>query len=168
MTFECPNCHKGLMVSRGKRYRKCNKCGYIKYKSPHGSQQGTVLFPPKEKDEIPKITTKEGRREEKKDKHHAIPKGEGYHTQDYKDQKFIHDQQIKITRKRQGIDEILKKLRKNKYNPIKTIEIDGEVWDVEKGKTLAEIAEEEKRKKEPKEELTPDRALEELVKAETG
>lgn len=168
MTMTCPNCHKGKMISR-KRYRKCSKCGYIKYKSFHGAPKGTVLFPPKEKEEIPKIITKEERRRQKEEtkKRHAIPKGEGYHTQDYKDQKFIHDEQMKRTRRRESIQEILKKLRKNKYNSVKTLEMDGEIWDVETGKTLAEI-EEEKRKGKPREEPSPDRIVEDMVETATG
>lgn len=157
----CPNCHKGFLFSKGKRYRKCNKCGYIKYKSPHGHQEGSIMFPPKEKkkEEIPSITLK------KKDKQHAIEKGEGYHTEEYKDSKYYHDEQIRLRNKAQSIEKILAKLRKNKYSGIKEIEIEGEIWDVETGKL---VREKEKPKEEEKEEFAPDRVIEDMVSKESG
>jgi len=155
----CPNCGKGILLRQGKRKKKCSKCGYIRYKSPHGHQRGTIIFPEKEKKkekEIPSITTKEGEKELRR----SLPKGEGYHTELYQNRKFMQDENIRFRNKAESIQRILKKLRRNKYNPIKEVEIAGELWDVESGKLVREKGRPKKKKEE---ELTPDRIIEEMV-----
>jgi len=47
-----------------------------------------------------------------------------------KTSKFDRDRAIRAQRKRRSIEKILKNIRKNKYNTIKTIEIDGKIYNV--------------------------------------
>jgi len=156
----CPNCKKGFMEVRNKRYMKCKRCGYIKYKSPRGRRRGVIFFPKEDKqekkEEIPKIRSKEEERERKP----KLPRGEGFHTTEYKERKFFYDQSIKLQNKTRSIEKILKELRKNKYSPIKQIIIEGELWDVETGKLARE---KEKPKREEKEKFAPDRIVENMV-----
>ena len=42
----------------------------------------------------------------------AIPRGEGYHTNEYKDNKFMHDMQIKLRNKHLAVQKELARLKK--------------------------------------------------------
>lgn len=157
----CKNCGKGFLIRTGKGRKRCKFCGYTKYDSPNRRGRGAILFPKEEKEEkkkeeIPKVNSK---------KRHVLPKGKGYHTQDYQDLKFLHDERTRLSRKRDSINKILKELRKNKYSGIKEVMIEGELWDVETGKL---VREKEKPTKKEEEEFAPDRIIEEMVETESG
>lgn len=141
----CPNCKKGFLKSKGKRYLKCNRCGFIKYKSPHGFQRGSILFPKKEE---------------------TLLKSEELKTPSLSKEGLSPSQDPYLSRKYKGIQKILKNLRKNKYNPIKEIEIKGELWDVKSGKLVRDKKKPSKKVKEfiPEEFLEKAKDIEEKEK----
>lgn len=157
----CPNCGKGFLIRTGKGRKRCNHCGFTKHDSPNRRSQGTILQTKEEKEEEEK---KEERIPVVSGKRHAIPKGKGYHTQDYKDSKFIRDTQIRLRNKAKSIDKLLKELRENKYRSIKEVVIEGELWDIETGKL---VREKEKPKEKEKESFEPDKIIEDIVKKES-
>ena len=110
----------------------------------------------KKKKEINVYTSPEFEKEQNR----VIPKGEGFHTQDYKTDKFLRDEDIKRQRRYMGIQKELKKLRKQKYNVPEQVEYDGIMWDVQSGKAVKEKDKEEKDKKEV---FDPDAIIEDLL-----
>lgn len=154
----CPNCKKGVLLSR-KRYRKCNRCGYIKYKSPLGRSRGTILLSKENEKERKKIKISDSL---SSGRNYPVL-GEEFHSEIYQERKRRKDKQIRLQNKMKGIQKILAKLRKQKYNPVKEIMIEGELWNVKTGKPVKE----EKAKKEKKEKFTPDRIIEEMVSKES-
>ena len=153
----CPECKKGTLVSRGKRYFRCPRCNYIRYKSPLGRRRGSTASTGGKRrgnlEEIPRIeeVTRKRRRRG------AIPTGEGYHTQRYKDEKFLHDQVIRAERKRASVEKILRDLRRNKFSGLRKILIEGEIWDIETGRPLSR-----EREKQRKREMEIEGALKDL------
>jgi len=149
----CPNCKKGFLLKKSKRRRRCNFCGYIKYTSPLG--HGRDLPVPKERkkkeEEIPSIG-----------KRRNIPIGEGFQSESYKEQRWIREQQLRLLRKQESIARMLKELRQDKYNKIKRVNIEGELWDVETGKLVREKEKTEK-KEEKKVEFEPEEQIEEML-----
>lgn len=161
---KCPNCTKGHLLRTSRGTKRCKWCGYTTHDSPNRKSFDPVESLKREKSkekEIPVAYSEE----EERERHRRLPKGEGYQTDDYQDRKFIQDEYIRDTNRRASIEKILKKLRKNKYNPIKTVILDGEVWDVETGKPLKD---KEKDKEAKAKEFSPDRIIEEMVEAESG
>lgn len=156
----CPKCGRGFLISKGKSKWRCTFCGLIKYKSPYGS--GRDIPVAKEEDfaktpEAPEIH----QHGFELPKH---PEG-GYNTKEYQEMKTSREYQLRQLRKEAAIQKQLAKLRKNKYNKIKTLMIGGELWDVETGQR---VEEKEKSEKKDEPESTPDRIIEDLVFKKSG
>lgn len=156
---KCPNCNKGFLLRTGKGRKRCRFCGHLKHDSPNRREEGTILYPEKEKEEekteenIPQVG-----------KRRVIPKGKGYHTDEYEAQKFLRDEQIRRNNKARSIEKILSRLRKNKYNKIKELQIEGELYDVETGKLVREKETEKKKEKD----IASDKILKDLIETERG
>lgn len=164
---KCPRCEKGILRKTSRGTYRCKHCGFTKHPSPNRHSWGAVLFPEEKKEEKEKIPSVLSKKEEKEDRR-AIPKGKGYHSQEYEGRKFIYDEQLRLRNKALSIERILKKLRRNKYNTLKEIVIEGELWDIESGQLVREKEKPKKEEKKEKEEFTPDRIIEEILEEQSG
>jgi len=161
----CPKCNEGLLLRTSRGTKRCKVCGHTKHDSFNKHSRGLPLGKKREKKdtkEIPVIHSKKYEKELSR----SIPKGDGFFSEDYQTKKFVRDGQIRKARKLQGIQEMLKKMRANKYNSLESIQIDGELWDIKTGKLVREKG---KTVKEPsKKELETDRIIEDMVFKESG
>lgn len=133
----CSNCGKGFMIGKGnrisKRYR-CNKCGFTKYPGPNKRGRGVIPHvpneEPKKSESFPMIERIELR------KGNVIQEKMG--TDKYRYVERERARRIREQRKEEGIQKMLRDIRKNKYSTIKTLIIEGRVWDVETGRELGD------------------------------
>jgi len=160
----CPNCKKGFLIRTSRGTKRCKHCGFIKHDSPGRASAGTFIKIPEEKKKEEPIRIDIFEEERKRGR--EIGKEKGFRSEEFLEYKFQRDLSIKQQRKMISIAKMLRDLKKkNKYSGLKTIVIEGEVYDIETGQPV-------KAKKEPKKEEskepTPSGDFEELVKEETG
>jgi len=131
----CKNCKKGFLLGKGnkasKRYR-CNQCGFTKYSSPNKRGRGVILPVSKEEPKKSKLEPTIERIEIRKGNIIQEKKG----TDRYRLVERTRAMRIREQKKEEGIQKMLKDLRKNKYSSIKTVTIEGRIWDIETGREL--------------------------------
>jgi len=159
----CPNCKKGFLIRTSRGTKRCNRCGFTKHDSIGRTSAGTLIKTGEEKKEnLQRIDIFEEERMQGRE----IGKEKGFKSKEFQEYKFGRDQNIRMQKKMISIQEILRDLKKrNKYSNLKTVTIEGEVYDIETGQPIS--AKKEVKREEEKE-PTPSGTFEELVKEETG